>query len=146
MLKYVGQAIAKGVHIGGDGSLEVAHLVLVVIAHIDEDAVLTFAQLVECFGVEVLPALAYIEGLILQSVGKYLVSHLDDELVEALSIILDGQIKPNTLQEADAVEMIAKGLVLLARHTDLRIDSLPGHICAPEHPQLTPVDVEIIPE
>lgn len=80
-----GQRVPEGVHVGGDGSLKMPHLALVVVAHVHDDGVLAVGQFVEFLCLEVNARVAGVKSLVVQAIGHDFGAHLEREFEEGLS-------------------------------------------------------------
>ena len=137
--------LAERVHIGQNRTLEVAHLALVMVAHVDQNRVLALDQLVELWGVQVHATIAHIERLVVEPVGHDLRAHLDDELEERLAFV-DREVEADAFKEVDAVEVGAKRIELFRRNGNLSVNALVGDIGSAEDVHGLPVEEQVVAE
>lgn len=124
---------AEGIDIGRDGANKVAHFGFVVVPHIDEDGIWIFGQGIEFFCGEVFALVGDIEGAVVEAVSNNFLTHLDDELEEGLSVVIDRDIESDSIEEGDAVELVSKAIEVGFWQADLGIDAFMCDVGAAEN-------------
>ena len=131
------QLVAEGIRRDLQRVFEMAHLIFIVVAHIDKHGIRIVKHRVDFRRLEILPHIGGVKRGIVDAVGDDTIANFQAQHPERLTIVLHGDIETQPRQRRiEAIEKLTQSLNVALRHADLRVDPFPGQIDAAKDLQL----------
>ncbi|SPX54141.1 Uncharacterised protein [Klebsiella pneumoniae] len=132
------QLVAEGIRRDLQRVFEMAHLIFIVVAHIDKHGIRIVKHRVDFRRLEILPHIGGVKRGIVDAVGDDTNRELSGAAPRKdLPSFLHGDIETQPRQRRiEAIEKLTQSLNVALRHADLRVDPFPGQIDAAKDLQL----------